>query len=143
MRKLLMLIAISTLAACGDSTSPGVDVAGSWLYSVSNLTSGSVTCASSGTTLSITQSGTTFSGSYSGGTITCLTPSGSSSGLIGTGAVVSGSISGNVVTFDLDTGDWHNSGSISGGSMSGTVSVRLTISGTTYVLSGSFGAARS
>ena len=143
MRRLFILAAITTLAACGDSTSPGPNLGGSWLYSVSNLTSGSVTCSSSGTTLSITQSGATFSGSYSGGTLTCLTPSGSSSGLIGTGAVVSGSLSGNAVSFDLDTGDWHNSGSISGGSMSGSVTVRLTISGTTFVLSGNFGAARS
>jgi hypothetical protein len=137
-------LAITFLAACGGDTSgPGNNVTGSWLYSVSNLTSGSLTCSSSGTTLSITQSSSSFSGSYAGGTLTCLTPSGSSSVAIGGGAVVSGSISGSNVSFDLDTGDWHNTGTINGGSMSGTVTVQLVISGTTYVLSGNFGAARS
>lgn len=144
MRKLLPLIAVAVLAACGgDSSGPGTSVAGSWLYSVSNLSSGSLTCSSSGTTLSITQSGSSFSGSYSGGTLTCITPSGSSSVAIGGGAVVSGSISGNSVSFNLDTSDWHNSGTITGGSMSGTVTVHLTVDGTTYTLTGNFGAARS
>lgn len=144
MRKLLPLIAVVVFAACGgDSSGPGTNVSGSWLYSVSNLSSGSVTCSSSGTTLSITQSGSTFSGSYSGGTLTCNTPSGSSSVAIGGGAVVSGSISGNSVSFNLDTSDWHNSGTMTGGSMSGTVTVYLTVDGTTYTLTGNFGAARS
>ena len=68
---------------------------------------------------------------------------GSSSALIGSGTVVSGTLSGNSVTFNLDTSDWHNSGTISGSSMSGSVTVQLNVSGTIYFLSGTFGAARS
>ncbi len=144
MRRLLIPAVVLVLVACGgDSSGPGTNLTGSWLYSVSNLTTGGLTCASSGTTLSITQTGNTFSGSYSGGTLTCTTASGTTSVLIGTGTVVSGSLSGNTVSFNLDTSDWHNVGTLSGGSMSGTVTVLLTLNGTNYTLTGHFGAARS
>ena len=144
MRCLVLAAATVILAACGgDSSGPGVNVTGNWLYSVSNLSNGSLTCSSSGTTLSVSQTGTTFSGSYSGGTLTCTTPSGTSSVAIGSGTVVSGSVSGSSVSFDLDTSDWRNTGTITGGSMSGTVTVHLTINATDYILTGNFGAARS
>src|SRR5919198_5698041 len=44
--------------------------------------------------------------------------------------LVSGSVAGNNVSFDLDRSDWHNSGVINGSSMSGAVTVHLTVSGT-------------
>lgn len=145
---LTLLAALATLAvtACGDSSGPGSNNAppltGSWSYSTTNLNAIGVTCNSSGTILTITQSGSTFSGSYSGGTLSCTSSSGTLSGAIGTGVVVSGSVVGNSVSFDLDTSDWRNSGSISGNSMSGTVTVRVVVSGTPYTLTGAFGAAR-
>lgn len=143
--KRLLYLALATvgLAACGkDSTGPNINLTGNWSYSTSNITDGSVSCSSSGTTLSVTQQGNTFSGTYSGGTLTCQTSGGSGSNTVGTGIVATGSIAGNGVTFDLDTSDWRNTGTLSGNSMSGTVLVRLVIGGTTYFLSGNWAAAK-
>jgi hypothetical protein len=144
MKRLLSLALTAILAtACSkDSTGPSINLSGNWSYSTSNIASGSVTCSSSGTTMSITQSGNTFSGTYNGGTLTCQTPGGTGSDVIGSGIVATGSLSGSNVNFDLDTSDWHNTGALSGNSMSGTVTVHLVIGGTTYVLAGNWAAAR-
>lgn len=144
MRRFVIPAVVLVLVACGgDSSGPGTNLTGNWLYSVSNLTTGGLRCSSSGTTLSITQSGSTFSGSYSGGTMTCTSASGASSFLIGTGTIISGSLSGNSVSFDLDSSDCHNVGTLTGSSISGTVTVLLTVDATNYTLTGNFGAARS
>jgi len=131
------------LAACGDGTGVNaLNLSGNWVYSTSNLASGGVTCNSSGTALTISQQGGTFSGSYNGGTISCFSSGGSFSGDVGSGTVVNGSLNGTGVSFDLDTGDWHNSGNVSGNSMSGTVTVRLVVNSSTVILTGSWAAAR-
>ena len=134
-----------TLAGCGggDSTGPKTNLSGNWTYSASNLTAGtSVTCNVSGVGVSITQSGSTFSGSYGGGSISCTDATGTYGGTIGSGTVVNGAVSGNNVSFDLDTGDWHDTGTVNGGSMSGTVVIHLVVDGSSVIVSGSWGAAR-
>ena len=140
------LTALLAAACGGDSSGPGsnnaVPLTGSWSYSTSNLSAIGVTCNSSGTILTVTQVGSTFSGTYSGGTLSCTSSSGTVSGAVGSGVVVSGSLVGNAVSFDLDTSDWRNTGSVTGNSMSGTVTVRVVVSGTLYTLTGAFGAAR-
>ena len=138
--------ALAALAAgCGggDSTGPKTNLSGNWIYSASNLSAGgSLTCNVSGVGVSITQSGSTFSGSYNGGTISCTDPSGTYGGAIGSGTVVNGALSGNSVSFDLDTSDWHDTGSVNGSSMSGTVVIHLVVNGSAVIVSGSWGAAR-
>ena len=134
-----------TLAGCGggDSTGPKINLSGTWAYSASNLSAGgSLTCNVSGVGVSITQSGSTFSGSYNGGSISCADASGTYGGTIGSGTVVNGSVSGNNVSFDLDTNDWHDTGSVNGSSMSGTVVIHLVVNGSSVIVSGSWGAAR-
>ena len=136
--KRLSITSALLAAACSkDSTGP-VSVNGQWTYNASNLTTGSFTCNVSGTTLSITQSGGTFSGTYSGGTLTCN----GSTANVGSGTVVSGTLAGSGVTFNFDTPDWHNTGTVSGASMSGNVTVRLVSGGTTYVLNGTWAASK-
>ena len=144
------VVAAILVAACGkDATSPTApnvpsvpSVAGQWSYSTTNISAGGLTCSSSGTTLTITQQGTSFSGSYGGGTLTCSSAGGSQSAPIGTGIVLNGTISGSSVTFDLDTSDWHNGGTINGNSMSGTATIRVVVGGVLYTLTGTWGASR-
>ena len=141
MRRILLLTLIPVFLAC-DSTP---DVAGSWGYSATNLSGSGVSCSVTGTSMVITQSESTFTGTYTGGTFSCSGPGGTLSSTIGSGTVVNGSVTDEgVVSFDLDTQDWRNTGSLSGNSISGTVTVRFDL-GTpigVVTLSGNFSAAR-
>jgi hypothetical protein len=110
---------------------------------MTNLTGGGLSCNSSGTTLTITQSGTTFSGSYAGGAITCFDGSQTYIGDFGEGTLVTGSLSGQSIAYDFDTSAWHNSGAIEGTSMSGAVTMRIIDpSGRTVVLRGTWAAVK-
>ena len=147
MRRVLPLLIISLFLACGDGDSGGdgdgmmgpttPNVAGTWSYSISSLSGGGTTCFASGTTMIlINQSEMTFTGTYSGGFFIC----GFVELFVADGTVRNGSVtSDSVVSFDLGLSAWHNSGTISGDSMSGTVTVpvdlgppvgRITMSGT-------------
>jgi hypothetical protein len=140
-------LALIGLAACGkDSSDPSQsappNIAGNWTYTTSNLTGSGLTCSSSGTTMTITQQDATFTGTYSGGMLTCSAVGGSASQPITGGTVVNGSLSSTTVAFDMDTPDWHNSGTISGTMMSGTTRIVATSGTTTFTLNGSFTASR-
>lgn len=149
-RRLLLLPLIPVFLACGgdngDIMGPSIpSVAGSWTYSATNLSSSGVSCSVSGTSLVFTQSGGTFTGSYSGGTISCSGGGATVSSPVGSGIVVNGSVTtAGAVSFDFDTQDWRNSGTLSGNSISGTVTIRLDLGAPTGVvtLSGNFSAGR-
>ncbi len=147
MRRILPLLIISLFLACGDGDGGGdgdgmmgpttPNVAGTWSYGISSLSGGGTTCFASGTTMNlINQSEMTFTGTYSGGFFIC----GFVELFVADGTVRNGSItSDSAVSFDLGLSAWHNSGTISGDSMSGTVTVpvdlgppvgRITMSGT-------------
>ena len=102
-----------------------------------------MSCGLSATPLTLTQSGTTFSGSYGPGTLTCVAGAQSVSGAI-QGIVVNGTVDGNAVTFDLDTQDFHHTGSVSGSSMSGTARWTFDLGGSigVVVLNGNWSAAK-
>jgi hypothetical protein len=144
MRWTALVLAAALVACGGDSTGPKTpSVEGSWHYAMTNLTGGGFSCNSSGTTLTFTQDGTTFSGSYAGGTITCFDGTDTYSGDFGSGAVVTGTLSGQTVAYDFDTSDWHNSGTVEGTSMNGTVTMRISDpSGSTTILHGTWAAAK-
>ena len=152
MRRILLLLLIPVFLACGDdggdTTGPSIpSVAGSWTYNASNLSGGgiSISCSVSGTSLVLTQSGGTFTGSYSGGTISCSGETGTPSVPVGSGTVANGSVtSAGAVSFDFDTQDWQNTGTLSGNSISGTATVRIDLGSPTGVVtvSGNFSAAR-
>lgn len=138
MRRLCLLAAV-LFAACGsDSTGPSnANVSGAWSFSMSNLTTSQFTCSFSGT-MQLNQSGTTFTGTYNASNLTC---NGTNLGASG-GTVVNGTVSGSSVGFDFDTQDFHQAGTLSGGSMSGTATWRLVVSGVTYNLSGTWSATK-
>ena len=149
-RRILLLLLIPVFLACGgddsDIMGPSIpSVAGSWTYNATNMTGSGVSCSVSGTSLVLTQSSGTFTGSYSGGTISCSGPGGTANVPLGSGTVANGSVtSAGAVSFDFDTQDWRNTGTLSGNSISGTVVVRLDLGAPTGVvtLSGNFSAAR-
>jgi hypothetical protein len=126
----------------GPNSNPATNLSGDWRYATANVSGSGISCSSSGTVLTITQQGNAFSGSYSGGTLTCTTGGPTQSVAVGTGAVVAGTVSGSTVSFDLDTSDWHDTGSVSGNSMSGSVTVRLAVDYQTFTLTGNWGASR-
>ena len=141
-------LTLGSLLACSGDSTMGPDgpstaqVGGVWTYAASNVAGGGASCTVTNLRLTFVQSGTTFSGSYSGGTMTCAAEG--ESATIGPfqGTVVNGTIDGNRVSFDLDTQDWHNSGTLSGSSMSGQVTVRIDLGDGPITLSGSWSAAR-
>ncbi len=138
MRRFLAVLLV--LAACGkDTTGPSIpNVAGAWTATWQNMSASGVTCQTGAIPVSINQTGATFSGAYGTGTLTCNGTSASFTG----GTIANGNIQGNTVTFDLDTPDFHQSGTISGTAMSGTATWRIDVSGTPYVLNGTWGAGR-
>lgn len=137
---------IVAVVACGDAaTEPNANIVGAWDYTVTNLSSGSVTCNVTGTIMHLSQSGLTFAGSYFGGTLTCspasvLSPA--QSRIFVEGAIRSGTVSGNSVSFDVDSPDWQNTGTVSGTSISGTTVMRLVNGSSTYILKGMFSATK-
>jgi hypothetical protein len=142
----VLLAAVLGMTACGgdDATGPSnASVAGAWTLSVSNMSGQGVSCSVGGTALTLTQSGTTFSGTYGPGTMTCV--AGSQSTEVGVqGTVVNGTVDGNAVAFDLDTQDFHHTGSVSGNSMSGTARWTFDFGGSVgvVVLNGNWAAAK-
>ena len=137
-----------TLAACGDDDGTGpssANVEGTWSASLSNLSGGGVSCSSTiPIDVTLTQTGNTFSGSYDGGELTCTGSAGTFSTPVGSGTVINGQVSGNNISFDLDTPDFHHTGSVSGTSMSGTASWTFDFGDPTGVvtLNGNWGAER-
>lgn len=137
-RTLCALLLLVT--ACSDSSGPEpINMAGAWALNVSNLTGGSFTCSVTNTTLALNQTGTTFTGSYIGGQMRC------DGSLLGTlsGVVNNGTVSGTNVQFDFDTPDIRFSGSVSGNTASGTVAMRVVVSGQAMPFTGSWAATRN
>ncbi len=143
----LFLFTLLGLVACGgdNGTGPGSSVDGVWSASLSNLSGSGVSCSSTAPTqLTLNQTGNTFSGSYTGGELTCSGPGGTFSDPVGSGSVVNGQINGNSLSFDLDTPDFHQIGTITGNSLSGTAQWRVDFGAPTGVvtLNGNWGAAK-
>ncbi len=134
------------LTSCSDSSGPSVSsVAGAWGYSATRLSGANgLSCNITGATLNLIQAGATFSGTYSGGSISCTGDGGFSynpqTNLFG--SIVSGVVSGTNVSFNFDTSDFSNSGTLSGSSIAGTTVLLLVTGSSRVTLTGVFGAAR-
>ncbi|MGH7470847.1 MAG: hypothetical protein ACRENP_23110 [Longimicrobiales bacterium] len=133
------------LSGCSDSaTDVDTTISGRWSYNASNIVAGSINCSITGVTINLTQSGSTFSGTTLGGTFRCSAP-----GVapivedLGSDVIANGQINGNSVTFDISTPDIHNTGTRSGNSISGQITIRLVLSTGVVNLVGSFSAVRS
>jgi hypothetical protein len=142
MNKIAIMALGLMLSACGDSTGPkSPNLAGSWSYNATNLAGGGLSCSVSGVIVSISQTDNTFTGTYSPGTLSCVS---AGSAAFSGGTVVNGTITGTGVNFNFDTQDWAHNGSLSGNSVSGTTTMRLVLSGgQTLVMNGTFAMAKN
>lgn len=131
----------------GPSTPTTAQVGGAWTYAFSNITGSSgttnVTCSTNNVSLDINQTGTTFTGSYFAPSMSCTGPGGTFSDGPYSGTIVNGSVGGTSVSFDFDTSDWNQAGSVSGNSMNGTVAVNLQVDASQLMLSGNWSAAKT
>lgn len=150
MRRLPFALLLAVAVACGDSSS-GPDtpsVAGTWRFSYSNMTGPfqgiTVSCNATALDFTLSQSGNTFSGAQVGaGRMTCSAQGEELiDGVIGSETIVNGTINGSNVSFRLGTFQSQHSGSISGGSMTGTATWTITDGNLTLTLNGQFTAAR-
>jgi hypothetical protein len=125
------------MVACGgdDGTGPGpANVGGTWSVSVSDLIGSNESCNTT-TPIQITliQEQGTVTGSYSGGILTCTTPSQSFSTTLSSGSVANGELNGNNITFDLGS-NYHHTGTVEGSSMSGVAQWTYTFGQPTRVV---------
>jgi hypothetical protein len=145
MRRLMTIAGLLLMGACSsDSTGPTVvSLTGNWSYSASNVSGSGVSCNISGVIATLTQTNNTFSGAISGGTVSCSAPGvATQTSALGGDIVANGHINGTAIDFDIGTSDYHNVGTISGNSISGTVTLRIVESGQTFILTGQFAAVK-
>ncbi len=144
----LLAAALASLTACGSDGPTGpqhANVSGAWTYSATNLsgTTGGVTfaCNIEGASMSLSQTGTTFTGMIGSSIMSCFAEGQQASAPLPGAPVINGVVNGNNVLFDIETS--HNTGSVSGNSMSGTVTVWLDIGLGLLRLTGNWGAVRT
>ena len=145
MRKFMLPTVLLGLAvACGSdsSTGPTSDVSGHWTYNATNVAGGGLSCDIAGVNLTLAQTGTTFTGTVASGTVSCSGIGGTFSDSLGNDVIANGQITGNAIQFDIGTSDVHNSGSLSGNSMSGLLTLRAEVGTTPVILTGNFTAVR-
>ncbi len=145
--RLLVLLAVAVFAAgCGDDiTGPSpAAIGGAWRLSAPNMAGEGVSCSLQNAPIALTQTGATFTGNYGPATLSCVAGGQSASASV-QGAIISGSLDGNAVEFDLDTQDFHHTGSVSGNSMSGTARWNINLGGSVgeVTLNGNWSAART
>jgi hypothetical protein len=147
-RTLLASLFVNLLIACGggdDSTGPSpADLEGLWRITYSNVSGDGITCGTSAIDYTISQSGRTFTGTANSVYILQCTDGVSlvSDTLIGA-IITNGHIDGRSVEFDLANSTFHQSGTISGNSISGTATWTVDLGDSeTVVMRGRFGGAR-
>ncbi|GEM_PF-4825122 len=131
--------AAAALAGCGSSTAPGSALNGVWHYTAGNLAGEGATCQMA-TKMTLSERGGTFTGTYGAGYLSCATPTGAADSLM-SGAVAGGSVTGSTLQFQFDSASFTNSGRLNTPhTMSGTATLRLTVKGQPYTVSGTWSA---
>jgi hypothetical protein len=143
MRRLIVLALL--VSACGGSDSSGpsdppapLNVAGSWNATWANMNGGGSSCFVTGGQLNISQSVANFTGTY---TVQHFVCDGFDFGAT-SGTIVNGTLNGNAVGFDLDNQALHQTGTVSGNSMSGSAIWTTSVQGVTITLNGTWSASR-
>lgn len=148
--RLLLFVAIAS-TACGDSTEPSehADVSGSWTYSAAYSVTlgalGATACSGSGVQATIIQSGSSVSGTARGGEWTCDSPAFALAPFSDENpGRISGTVEGNSVRFEVAGFVLLvHEGTVSGNSMSGTLTGTGTIAGVGSVgVTGTWSASR-
>jgi len=140
-------LAAALLSACGGDNPAGpsvANIAGTWRITYSNMSGSGVTCGTTAIDYVITQSGATFTGtSNSTYTFTCTDGVNTVSQTATGGIITNGQINGSSITFDLATSSAHQTGTLSGNSITGTSTWTIDLgSSGTVVLIGQFGGLR-
>jgi hypothetical protein len=141
-----VLLALGLVFGCGGDDGGGgleppedADVSGAWTASWNNLNSAAgLTCLAQNMRLSINQSGGTFTGVTNGGQFTC----GSTVVNMRSFTIVNGTVDENRVAFDLGDQNLHQTGTVSGNSMSGNATWTQSLDGVPFTLNGTWSAAR-
>jgi VCBS repeat-containing protein len=148
MRSLIVLGAIvAAVSSCSSGTEP-LNVSGTWQYSATFNDMASITCNTSGATMTLLQSGAAATGTYQNLSLTCT-------GVVPTnygpfnGNILSGTIAGGTATITFDvtgTGglstSWQNTGHASNSSMSGSMVVIADFGGGDVTLHGTWQASK-
>lgn len=131
------------LGACGDGggTSPSpANIEGTWSLAWTDMSGAGIACSTTPIVYQITQNTTTFTGNSTSTYIISCTDGVTTVEDTLTGAIITnGRINGNSISFDLATSAAHQTGTVTGNTMSGTATWTLDLgSSGTVVLSGSF-----
>lgn len=129
------------LAGCEAVFGPAVQLDGTWSYAASSLAGGGWRCHVQGLSLTLRQSGSDFSGRTHSGELECVLDGEEITIPLAGQPVINGRISGARVEFDIGTTDWHNTGTVVEGSMTGSAHLLPTLL-VDATLAGRFGAAR-
>lgn len=141
----LACLALVVLSACGGSDGPTsprtVDLSGTWRIAFTNLSGSGITCNTTAIDYFVTQTGTTFSATSNSTYIFTCTDGIDTVSDTATGAIISnGHVNGSAIDFDLATTSAHQTGTVTGNSVSGSSTWTLDLGGSgTLVLRGQFG----
>jgi hypothetical protein len=134
------------LTACGGDSPSGpsdAEIGGAWRISYTNMSGAGLTCNTpSAANVAVSQSGASFTGSYGPLTLRCTDGVTTVEGTF-QGVIANGTVDVNAVAFDLDTQDFHQTGTVNGASMSGTARWVVDLGGGgTVTLNGNWSAVR-
>ena len=117
---LFLLLGIGASAALPYRAAEAV-TAETWKFELPGLVGGGMSCAIRGASLELVRQGTALEGSYGDGELTCTDSTGRPKDLgPAEGMLVNGKVEGSRISFDIDSPDAHQTGTITAHSMSGT-----------------------
>ena len=127
----VLVVAGVWTAACGENAfvtgvlSTGANLAGRWNYNAQNVAGSGRSCNVIGVVVTIDQKGSTFTGNVTGGSVSCT--EGGEVVLeypLLDDVIANGRINGSTVSFDIGGPEVHHTGSVSGNSLTGQLTIQ-------------------